>query len=211
MARLMSRETLAKLKGAFAKIPIFGELTKTSFKAQKEATIEMLLTLIFSTLPIWFGGLRVAANKYFSPPAVAESTEKVTDISFLSLYWEALIKGVSNGELLMYSAALLGPTLYLAFASFARKKPPFPWVRPQVISAVLINFIAAQLFFASRENNYSDSPDFIAATLCLYAITLFMLFPAMAYAQDRMTFDSSEVQREEQKDYQQGYANHRGQ
>ncbi|MDG5469666.1 hypothetical protein P9J64_15190 [Deltaproteobacteria bacterium IMCC39524] len=194
----------------FSRVPIIGNLTKTSFKAQKEATIEMVLTLIFSTLPIWFSGLRVASNKYYKLLDLPEKN-RPAEINFLEIYWSAIIDAISNAELLMYSAALLGPTLYLAFKSFIQKREPFPWVRPQIIFAVLINFIAADLFFASRENHYSAEPSFLIVTLCFYSASLLILFPAMAYEHDRILLDPSREQRTEQKSYQRSYKTHRGQ
>lgn len=194
----------------FCRIPIVGNLAKTNAKAQQEATIEMLLTLIFSTLPIWFGGLRGASNKYFNLVNDPKNINKA-DISFLNIYWDEMVVAVSNGELLMYSAALLGPTLYLAFSSFAKRRKPFPWVRPQIVLAVLLNFIGAELFFAARENSYSSSPSFIFATLCFYGFALILLFPAMAYEHDRSTLDLPGVQRDEQNAYQDAYKKHRGQ
>jgi hypothetical protein len=194
----------------FCRIPIIGNLARTSYKAIKEAAIEMVLSLIFSTLPIWFGGLRVASNKYYELLALPVNL-RPNNINFLSVYYKAIIQAVSNAELLMYSAALLGPTLYLAFKAFGQKSKPFPWVRPQIVVAVILNFIASDLFFASRENHYSANPSFIFATICFYLFSLIILFPAMAYEHDRALLDPSEEQREQQEAYQQGYQAHRGQ
>ena len=52
-----------KLK--ISKIPIIGALANISKKAQIEASVEMLVTVIFSTLPIWFGGAILTINAYF--------------------------------------------------------------------------------------------------------------------------------------------------
>jgi hypothetical protein len=200
----MFKTFFVKFLSLIGKIPIIGALVNISGRAIKEAFTELLLTLIFSTLPIWFSGGIVAANKYFL--LSQGGAEAPTETSgFFGLYWLAIIDSVSNGELLMYSAATLGPTLYLAFLTLIRKaRKPFPWVRPQILCAVLLNFIASGLFLIARENHYTDLSIFISCTALIYAISLVLLFPAMAFNHDGEA-DPSEIQRNDQKEFQAGY------
>ncbi len=188
----------------FGKIPVLGSLVSISAKAQREASTELLLTLIFSSMPIWFSGGIVAANRYFL--FAQKSPEILTEpLGFFGLYWEATIEAISNGELLMYSAATLGPTLYLAFQTLIKKsRKPFPWVRPQIIIAVLLNIIGSGLFLVAREYKYTTVPEFIFCTALIYATSLALLFPAMAFNHDAQA-DPADMQRTDQKTFQDGY------
>jgi len=125
---------LKKIIYLLSKIPIIGALAITSFTAQKEALTELLLSVIFATLPIWFGGLIFSFFPFFSAPQVDQKLSV-----FISIYLAKIFEAVSNGEILMYVAAMLGPTLYLGLSSIRKKGKPFPWTRPQLVVAILIS------------------------------------------------------------------------
>jgi len=196
---------MTMVKRYLSGVPIFGSLFTISLRAQAEATVELIITLIFSTLPIWFGGLILSINNFFANYK-DESNEK---ISFISVYINNIVGSVSNGELLMYAAATLGPTLYLGLSTFGRKEKPFPWVRPQLIIAIIINFFATVLFFMARDKGYSGEKVFVYLTFIPYILSIFLLFPAMAFEQDRRA-DPLQAQREDQEEFVAGYKRHRG-
>jgi hypothetical protein len=189
------------MKTAFARIPIFGALGGMSGSAIKEASVEMLITLLFSTLPIWFGGIILSSNFYFTNIA---ANARSTDV-FIAIYCKSLFSTVANGELLMYAAATLGPTLYLGFSSFGAKSKPFPWVRPQLVIAILINLSASVLFFMARDKGYAGESIFVYTSLIFYLLSLVLLFPALAYAHEMRTIDPAELQREDQDEFMDGY------
>ena len=191
-----------------SKIPIIGALVNIDRKAKKEASVEMALTLLFSTLPIWFGGAILSINYYFGKlPLVDRSA-----CNFLSTYFSSLYTTISNGELLMYAAATLGPTLYLGFSSFGKRGKTFPWIRPQLVVAIIINLFASVLFFMARDKGYAGEPAFVYVTIILYSLSLILLFPAMAFDHERRAVDPAEIQQEEQEKFISGYRSrtHRG-
>lgn len=191
-----------KLK--ISKIPIIGALANISKKAQIEAFVEMLVTVIFSTLPIWFGGAILTINAYF------ENLDKLGTESFLGLYIQYILLSISNGELLMYAAATLGPTLYLGLSSFGKSDKPFPWVRSQLVIAIIINVFATVLFFMARDKGYASQSSFVHFTLMPYFLSLILLFPAMAFEHEKKFGDVREMQQEEQDGFMAGYRQHRG-
>jgi hypothetical protein len=197
----MKRVILANVKHLFSTIPIIGALGHIGGAAKKEASIEMILTLLFSTLPIWFGGIILSANYYFGK--LTESNRTASE--FLAAYRSSLFLTISNGELLMYAAATLGPTLYLGFSSFGKRIKPFPWVRPQLVIAIIINLFASVLFFMARDKGYAGEPVFVYVTIFLYFFSLLLLFPAMAYDHQTRSVDPSEIQREDQDEFMAGY------
>jgi len=194
------------VKYRLSKIPIVGSLFEIRASAQREALIEISLSVIFSTLPIWFSSLILSISPYFE----ANTPEERTVSEFFRIYREEVFTAVSNGELLMYVAAALGPTLYLGLSSFGKKKKPFPWVRPQLVIAILINFVSAVLFFTARDKGYAAEPSFVYASATLYLVSLTLLFPAMAFNQEQEGFNPAEAQQEDQDSFQSGYREHRG-
>lgn len=194
------------LKYRLSKIPIIGSLFEIRASAQREALVEISLSIVFSTLPIWFSSLILSLSPYFE----ANSPEDRTITEFFRIYRDEVFHAVSNGELLMYVAAALGPTLYLGLSSFGKKKKPFPWVRPQLVIAILINFVSAVLFFTARDKGYAAEPSFVYGSATLYFISLALLFPAMAFNQEQEGFNPTEAQQEDQENFRSGYRDHRG-
>jgi hypothetical protein len=189
------------MRNYFSRIPIIGALAHVGTAAKKEAIVELLLGLIFSTLPIWFGGIILSANDYFTNFQQQDRTL----YNFFTAYCNSLFSTISNGELLMYAAATLGPTLYLGFSYFGTKIKPFPWVRPQVVAAIILNLFASVLFFMAREKKYADDPTFVYVTIFLYLLSLLLLFPAMAYDHESRTTDPSGVLHDSQEEFMAGY------
>jgi len=173
-----------------------------SNKAKGEAFAEMIINVLFSTLPIWFGGVIYACIAFFSG---SDQTLQ----GFIIFIWNGLLRNVSNGEFLMYAAATLGPTLYLGLSSFRRKEKPFPWVRPQLIIAILINLFATVLFFFARDKGFAPNQPFVFFTTVIYIFCLVLLFPSMAFNHDRRPVMVNDAQTEEQNNFISGYRNHR--
>jgi hypothetical protein len=200
----MLKASKMKMRHYFSKIPIIGILSHISKTATKEASVDLSLTLIFATLPIWFGGAILTINDYFGKISSADRSMS----NFLATYCQAIFKTISNGELLMYAAATLGPTLYLGVSSFGKKGKPFPWIRPQLVAAILINLFASVLFFVARDKGYAGEIAFVYTTIFFYILALILLFPAMAYDQQTRS-DPSEALREGTQEFMTGYRDRR--
>lgn len=195
------------LNNLFVQIPIIGILGKVSKKAIKESLVEMFLTISFSTLPIWFGSLILTIDRYFG-----STLPELRSMScFLDSYWQFLIKSLSNGELLMYTAAILGPTLYLGLSTFGKDKAeqPFPWIRPQLYISVMINLIAGVLFYMSRDKGYTGDTAFIGFSLVPYLLSLALLFAAITFEHEKRIADLPDAQREEEDAFITAYSAHR--
>lgn len=201
-ASIMGCYMLNKIKYFFSKIPIIGALVNISIPAQFEALVELIITVLFSTLPIWLGGAIFSIDFYFN------EGKPNNEINF-ETYKGFFFSSIENGELLMYAAATLGPTLYLGLSSFGKRGKPFQWVRPQLILAILVNIFASVLFFNARANDYTTMPEFIEFTFILYAFSLILLFPAMAFEHEKKKADVVDAQQEDQNDYINGYRGHR--
>ena len=187
-------------------IPIWGSLAIINGRAQLEAFYELLLTVVFSTLPIWFFSLLSAVNQYS-----ASSLDERSISLFFDLYMVSMRKTISNAELFIYVTSTLGPTLYLGLSSFGRSGKPFPWVRIQLVSAILISFIATGLFITVRNTESTSDSFLIGLSILLYIFALLLLFPAMALGHEGRLINPAEYQSTELDNFQHDYSKHRGQ
>lgn len=188
-----------EVKKQLSRIPIFGALFEIDPRATVEATIELTIGVIFSTLPIWFGAIIFAGNKIFEPNQTS---------SFWCLYTSFFVDSISNGELLMYAAATLGPTLYLGLKFLKNKKKPFPWIRPQFFITVVLSLLAAVFFFMARDHQYAGNLKFVIFSAIIYALSLLLLFPSMAFDQES-TRDPKEAIKKSEDQYMKSYQAHR--
>lgn len=169
--------------------------------AKHEASVELFLSVLFSTLPIWFGSLITATDKVHKVSAGGNG--------FFLTYWNEIVSTISNGELFFFVTAALGPTLYIGLTSFGKKAKPYPWIRPQFIVVFLINLFATVLFFQSRAGGYASSPSLILTSFVLYLIALALLYPAMVYDHATRPFDPASEQKKQDDDFTGGYTKHR--
>ena len=80
------------LKNRIGRIPIYGELRYSRKESRAAAQKELLITTLFSLFPLWF-----------YPVVLMLAGSPV---------WTSLESFVVQGELFLYSAALLGPLVY---------------------------------------------------------------------------------------------------
>jgi hypothetical protein len=180
----------------------FLSMRGSSFAAKKEASVEMIINLIFSTLPIWFGGVIYGFIAFFS-------NDNQTTSMFFTHMFKGVFNNVSNGELLMYAAATLGPTLYLGLSSFGKRKEAYRWVRPQLITAILITLLATVIFFIARDKGFASKDAFVLISAIIYLVSLFLLFPSVAFEHDKKGYNVvGKVQSEDLASYIAGYRDH---
>lgn len=185
-------------------IPIWGVLLTTDRAAQLEAVYELALTVIFSTMPIWLFGLLNAVEAY----VLLDDTER-TFWQFWDAYISSMREAISNAEMLMYVAAMLGPTFYLGLSSYRQGQAPYPWVRLQIIVAVLTGLIATALFIVFRDTEDTNDPFMISSSLFLYVFSLSILFPTMALNHARYGYFPAAEQSRQTDQFAQGYEEHR--
>lgn len=100
------------------RLPIYGQLCNASKTSLKIAGRELCVTTLFSLLPLWLY------------PTIAY-------FAFGQPFWGTLADFASNGELFIYSAALVGPLIYAITKSYGgetkdersvdgEKRSPFP-------------------------------------------------------------------------------------
>ncbi len=198
MISLEKRERIGKF------FPIWGTLLTTSRSAQIEALFELALSVIFSTMPIWLLGLLNATQEYVSLDQSIRSLGQ-----FWCLYLSAMRDTISNAELLMYVTAILGPTFYLGLSSYREGQVPYPWVRLQIIVAVLMGFLATALFIVFRDTDGTGDPFIVSSSLFLYILSLMILFPTVALNHAKFDYSVATEQSRQTGDFTNEYEKHR--
>ncbi len=175
------------LRWIFTKIPIYGQLFNSSKNSLTAALNDLLITTLFSLLPLWFY------------PIIAK-------IGFGNPFWSTVKSFVNGGELFIYSAALVGPLIYAITKKYSEDSDEdesgstgvvgvFPKIRsiqfPYGVWFVLISILVccfAAIFFgimrANSSTNLPVQPDeealFVVSGF-LYLFTLSCFFCVSVY------------------------------
>jgi hypothetical protein len=165
---------------AFQRVPIIGPLHRCSKESRRRAFQETLLFLVFSTMPLWL--LPVLGELLFA--------------SAHSMLTETL-KLAEEGELFVYSAATLGPLLFMIVSKYGEKKEGddelfsytinFPNGQWFIIFALSICVISGFSFGVIRipELHSQELPlsnyKIIILSEVLFALSIVSLFSASAY------------------------------
>lgn len=92
----MSKST--KISLFVRSLPLIGPLCDTGLRDHREASIEVFISVVLSTIPIWFGSILLLADTG-------------SDLTFV----EHLYQNISDGEILLICSALTSPLLYFIF------------------------------------------------------------------------------------------------
>lgn len=120
------------MRNIISQIPFFGGMAMARVRDHWGAMVELVPNLLFSTVPIWLGAILMLAD---------ESNEKN--------WFQLLMANLQNGELYIYSTALLGPLYYFIFTEYAGVNK-FPNGRSLIIGSSLISLCAVAYFSALK-------------------------------------------------------------
>lgn len=134
---------IKKIRDAVRHLPIFGALVDVRLKDHREASLEVIPSLILSTVPIWFGAFILLTWK---------------DIK--GGWWELMYENVQSGEFCLYATATLGPLYYFVFKDYTAA-PKFPSGRSFMIIASIILLLSGGLFAAQRAEGLLGKTEFL--------------------------------------------------
>lgn len=150
-------------------LPLIGPLCDTSLKDHREASIEIVISVTLSTIPIWFGSLLL----------LADTGSKLTFV-------EHLYQNISDGEILLICSALTSPLLYFVFVQ-DKDLPSFPAARSLMLSVTGILLVSVGLFAFQRADNLFASggridKDFIfVLSAVTFGYAVFISYLATSY------------------------------
>jgi hypothetical protein len=161
-------------------IALFGEFHKCSSRDFKEATIELAVTTVFSTMPLWVMPL-------------------VGPLFFRSHhnFFDHMLSTVRGGELFVYCAALVGPLIYIITRRYGELRDSgkfsltiaFPHGMMFVLISSAICIFAGFAFglmknpiFEGKESGVEFNLSGIFwVSIIVYLISLYCVFSASAY------------------------------
>lgn len=164
----MNRTTRVLLN-LFIGIPLFGPLIGHKLSDHRRILGEFVTMLVWSTFPFWFGSF------------IALASAKHSNYDYLSL----LVLSASNGELLVFSASLLGPFFYMALHDPEGSKE-FPGRPSHATFVALILAICAGLFGLMRSGGEVDTHLILTASYWLAGFALVLRYLATLYHSARL-------------------------
>ena len=176
------------VKASLRLLPIVGGLVDTRTRDHKEALTEVSLNVVLSTIPIWFGALIMLA-----------------DMQNRDTYFVNLVNNMRNGELYLYSTAMLSPLYYFIFKEI-REFPHFPSSRMLMLVSGLIILLSAGFFAIQKANSIFGfeqrlDEDFIFSwSWKVYLMAILIVYVAHVYKHLRET-GASVISRSQTQDF----------
>jgi len=166
-------------------LPLVGGLADCRRRDHREGLPEFCITTFLSTTPIWLGSFIVFAGK--------KQIEK--NVQNLSLVFK---ESIYEGELLLYSTAVLAPIFYLTLRDDTNGRG-FPRRLSVVVCSILTMLIAAGLFSAGISGQWLDPQIVFPTSLATYGFALVIFYLTLIYRNLRLTGASDATARATQE------------
>lgn len=171
------------------KIPIFCDLADCAYQHHMATLKEMGITFVFSFMPLWLS----AALIYFSSGA--------------SSVYEAILKNISNGELLIYSNSIIAPIFYIALEESEHYKS-FPSKISHLLIFIIVMVFAAVCFSLQRIGIKFNSEYIVPFSTTALCVSLFIRYSSATINKWRKT--PSAIISQQTADYVRQYEYYRG-
>lgn len=166
-------------------VPLIGELPNSNWSSIKSAMVETALSTVFSTVPIWF----------FPLISALFLSTKVT-------FGESVYATVSQGDLYIYAASLVGPLIFAITANYAswnddnaspgtsrlgRLTFAFPYGTWFFVISIIVCAMAAICFGIARFSTTGviaaelNVDNLFKFSVAIYAFSIFCLFCVTVY------------------------------
>lgn len=160
-------------KKILRKLPLLGGLAHCRLSDHEDASKEFGVNFVFSTAPIWLGGLIIFA------------LDQAQNKTFFSLLI-AMIGTVRGGELFMYSTAMVAPIVYLALKP-EKGVPIFPGQMSHVVFITIVAIVSSAFFAIQRTGVWIDTNITFPLSVGLYILSLILLYLATVYKNYQLT------------------------
>ena len=170
------------MKPYLSKIPIYGKLVYSDKSALRSACAELSLATLFSLLPIWL-------------------YPTILRVGFGEPFWQNVASFVENGELFIFSSALVGPLIYSIMKRYGKdeesedrfgkfpiiKSIQFPYGSLFVLISLFTCLFAAVFFGLMRVNSVYlqfidlDEMSLLSVSIGMYVFTLSCYYCVSVY------------------------------
>lgn len=180
------------IKSACGRIPVIDGLPRVDRKHIASAAKEILVTLLVSLSPLFFGAWVLT---------LTQSTK------FFPGYLASLISMLQNGELIFYSSTLLAPLIYLLLSDKLNGKV-FPSKLSHAVIVVGILLVSLTTFVIFKLDPSAIKIDILNVSYYIFGATVFLLFVGQAY-ENNIFFNPSETYKQVENNYSSNYRQHR--
>ncbi|AZZ46485.1 hypothetical protein C1896_17135 [Pseudomonadaceae bacterium SI-3] len=195
-----NRNILVKL---IRSLPLIDGLPDLELDHFKSAAKELFFTALLSTSPLWIGA--------FAASLISAGTSQSAEIDILGIMWENLKSSINTGALIIYSAALIAPVIYIATqeAKGTTNSKIFP-SRPWHILFALIIQIVGCVYFVIQFLQLSMNQQFaFYFSIYLFPFTLVLLLIAFCYKNLIFEMDPLREMENSDKNFSANYSRHR--
>ncbi|NNA59261.1 hypothetical protein [Pseudomonas koreensis] len=182
--------------------PIISGMADLSWKHYKESIKEVFFTVLLGTSPLWLA----AVFSSFSDAAPVGSGGDVLDV-----FWRNLMKTIESGALIVYSASLVSPILYMAAQDIKRDGAlkVFPSKGSHIIFVLIVQLVATIYFFKQSSPASINSGFAYYSSIWLFPFSVLILFVAMCYKSWLSDLDPVHAMSESEDGFRGGYMMHR--
>ena len=148
------------------------ELEPSHFRS---AGKEVLVTVLLATFPLWAGAFYGALSDMNSSGSGWYDSFR--------LYLSKLEVNIGNGTLILYSASLIAPVLYIALKEKKEGRRPasFPSPMAHILSVFMIQ-TAATIYFTKQMSSELVNPNFAYySSIAMFLFTVFVLYVVHCY------------------------------
>lgn len=182
--------------------PIISGMADLSWKHYKESIKEVFFTVLLGTSPLWLAAV-------FS--SFSDVTPVVSGSDVLDVFWRNLMKTIESGALIVYSASLVSPILYMAAQDIKRDgaMKVFPSKGSHIIFVLIVQLVATIYFFKQSSPDTINSGFAYYSSIWLFPFSILILFVAMCYKSWLADLDPVHAMSESEDGFRGGYMMHR--
>lgn len=173
---------MCAVKTLLRKIPIYGDLALASKDKLREAFKDLIFSTVFSLFPLWF--FPMLAMLVLTDPTPIQA---------------AIWQSVGNGDMFLFSSALLGPVVYAITKKYSEPSEPeteggrakvFPWKRRYefphgealTIASIAVCLLSALCYAAIKSaDTYDFSQHINRYNLAWFSAILYIFTLSCAY------------------------------
>lgn len=194
-------------KGGFIKIiraiPLIDGLPDLEWEHFKSATKELFFTVLLSTSPLWIGA--------FAASLISAGTSQSDNVEIFALFWKNLKASINTGALIIYSAALIAPVIYIASqeAKGTSTTKVFPSRTWHIVFALVIQIVGCVYFVIQSLGLNMNQRFAFDFSIYLFPFTLALLQIAFCYKNLIFEMDPLKEMENSDKRFSENYSRHR--
>ncbi|EMN9198737.1 hypothetical protein [Pseudomonas aeruginosa] len=184
-------------------VPLIDGLPDLEWEHFKSAVKELFFTTLLSTSPLWIGA--------FAASLISAGTSQSENIKILSLLWDNLKASINTGALIIYSAALIAPVIYIATqeAKGTLSTKVFPSRMWHILLALIIQLVGCAYFIIQFLGLNMNQYFAFHFSIYLFPFTLALLLIAYCYKNLIFEMDPLKEMENSDKRFSENYSRHR--